>query len=97
MILLGNLSNQCLKLNPTEFFMHNKRIRGFNLTDYVRRELSEERRKQLIGIIEEDINAGGEFFGAKIAKEFRFAEDWGKALEQVEQLQDEGKVLLSMQ
>lgn len=96
MILLGNLSNKNLNLNATEFFMHNKRIRGFNLTDYVRCELSEERRKQLIGIIQEDISAGGKFFGAKVAKEFRFAEDWSKALDQVERLQNQGKVLLSM-
>lgn len=96
MILLANLSNQHLKINPTEFFMHNKRIRGFNLNDFIRYEMSEDRRKQLLGYILDDINSGGEYFGAKIAKEFKF-EEWDKALDQVEKLQDQGKVLLAIQ
>jgi len=95
MILLGNLSNADLKICTSDFFMSNKRIRGFNLVYYLRDEVSEERRRQIYKIVEDDINAGGEYFGAKIAKEFKL-EDYSQALDQVEQLQDEGKVLLSI-
>ena len=93
MILLGNLSNACLKLSTTEFFMHNKRLRGFNLQSYFRDELSADRRKQLFQIIQDDINAGGEYFGAAIAREFKF-DEFNKALDTVEQVMDRGKVLL---
>lgn len=93
MILLGNISNASLKLSTTEFFMHNKRIRGFNMPSYFRHELSEERRKQLFGIIQDDINEGGKYFGATIAKEFKF-DEFNQALESVEQVMEKGKVLL---
>ena len=45
MILLGNVEGADLKISTKEFYMHNKRIRGFNLPDYVSEELDEERRK----------------------------------------------------
>lgn len=79
MIVLGNISNASLKLSTTEFFMHNKRIRGFNVISYIRDEMKDERRRDLMKIIEDDINSGGEYFGASIAKEFRL-EDWNQAL-----------------
>ena len=47
MILFGNVEGADLKISTKEFFMHNKRIRGFNLPDYVSEELDEERRKVL--------------------------------------------------
>ena len=46
---------------------------------YIRDEMKDERRRDLMKIIEGDINAGGEYFGASIAKEFRL-EDWNQAL-----------------
>jgi NADPH:quinone reductase-like Zn-dependent oxidoreductase len=96
MILLGDLANQKLRLNTTEFFMHNKLIRGFNLEHYVREELTEERRKFFFKIIQEDINSGGEFFGNKnIAKEFKLSE-WQNAFDQVEQLSQKGRILLDI-
>ena len=73
--------------------MHNKKIRGFNLDSYIREELTAERRRKLMDIIEEDINAGGRYFGAKIGKEFSL-NDWRNAVDQVEQF--EGGVLLAI-
>ena len=97
MILLGNLSNESLKLNATEFFMHSKRIRGFNLEDYFYRELPEDRRKHFVEIIQDDFNKNsGELFGkVSIAKELKF-DEWQQALQMVESLQDQGKILLKM-
>jgi hypothetical protein len=48
MILIGNVEGEDMKLNSKEFYMHNKRIRGFNLHSYVQEELEEDRRKHLI-------------------------------------------------
>jgi NADPH:quinone reductase-like Zn-dependent oxidoreductase len=87
MIVVGNLSNERLKLSTTEFFMHNKRLRGFNFERFLTEEVSEERRRELLKIIEDDINSGGEYFGLKEFKEFRL-EDWNKAL------QEKGRVLI---
>ena len=47
MILLGNVEGADLKIPTKEFYLHNKRIRGFNLITYFAEELDEERRKQL--------------------------------------------------
>jgi hypothetical protein len=47
MILLGNFKGADLKISTKEFYMHNKRIRGFNLIDYFSEELDDERRKNL--------------------------------------------------
>ena len=91
MILLGDLANQKLRLNTTEFYMHNKLIRGFNLDHYFREELTEERRKFFFKIIQDDINSGGEFFGNKnISGQYKLNE-WQNALDEVEKLQYKGK------
>lgn len=45
MILLGSLANENLKICTTELFMHNKRIRGFNLERYIEDEVTDDRRK----------------------------------------------------
>jgi NADPH:quinone reductase-like Zn-dependent oxidoreductase len=96
MILLGDLANKKLSINATEFFMHNKLIRGFNLEHYFREELTEDRRKQFYQIIQEDINEGGEYFGNKnIAREFKL-DEWKTAIDQVEQLQDKGRIVLDI-
>lgn len=87
MILVGNLSSQDMSLCTTEFFIHNKRIRGFNLEDYLRDEVSDDNRifnftynrKRFFQIIQDDINSGGKIFGATIAKEMNL-DQWNEAL-----------------
>ena len=93
---MGNLAGADLKLCTTEFFMHNKRIRGFNLENYVAKELSDENRRHYFKIIQDDINSGGEIFGTTVAKEFRL-DEWNKAIDSVEECMHEGKVLLTIE
>jgi hypothetical protein len=71
MLLAGNVEGADLKISSTEFVMHNKKIRGFDLESYVRDELDEEGRKHLFKIIQDDINSGGEYFGSEIGQEFK--------------------------
>lgn len=101
LVVLGNLSNAELRLPTSEFFMHNKLIRGFNLETYIRDEVSDDRRKEMFRIIQDDFNKNeGRIFAATIAQEFRMLggeAEWNKAIESVEKLQDKGKVLLSME
>ena len=80
MILMGNLSNEDLKLSTTEFFLNNKRIIGFNILRYASEELSDDRRKEFFKWIQDDINSGGKIFGAKIAREMNL-DEWNKAIE----------------
>ncbi len=47
LLLAGNVEGADLKISSKEFYMHNKKIRGFDLESYVRDELDEERRKHL--------------------------------------------------
>jgi hypothetical protein len=82
-----------MKLNTTEFFVHNKKIWGFNLESYLREELSDDRRREFMKCIQDDINSGGKLFGAKVAREMELQE-WNKAIEQVDQVCQEGKILL---
>ncbi len=86
MILMGNLSNASLTLSTTEFFMHNKRIRGFNLEDHLRDEISEERRHLFFKIVQDDFNHGGKIFNCDVAKQYRF-EEYGKAIDEVDKSQ----------
>ena len=86
LIVVGNLSNASLKLSTTEFFMHNKRVRGFNFEQHMG-QLEAETRRELMRIVEEDINAGGEYFGIRDCKEYP-VEDWDQALK------EKGRVLL---
>ena len=95
MILLGNVEGADLKIPSKEFYLHNKRIRGFNLLDYVTEELDDERRKQLFSIIEEDINSGGKYFGSDVGKIFKFNE-WQQALNSVENLEEGKRILLDI-
>jgi len=96
MILLGDLANKKLSINATEFFMHNKLIRGFNMEHYWREELAEDRRKHFYQIIQDDINSGGEFFGNKnIAREFKL-EEWKTAIDQVKPLEVKGRIILNI-
>lgn len=66
-ILLGNLSNEDVKFNTTEFFMHEKKICGFNLDIYMREKLDENKRKDFMKFIQDDINSGGKYFNVNIA------------------------------
>jgi len=69
MILVGNLASQDMKLCTTEFFMHNKKICGFNLERYLIEEINDDRRNEFKKLVQDDINAGGKLFGTTIAKE----------------------------
>lgn len=89
LLVVGNLSNASLKLSTTEFFMHNKGVRGFNFEHHMN-QLEPQRRKELMRIVEEDINSGGEYFGIRNCKEYR-VEDWDQALK------EKGRVLLRFQ
>ena len=81
MVFLGNLSkDEYLKFNATEFFLHNKKLRGFNLEEYMKEELSEMRRIEFFKILAEDFKSGGKYFGDNnIVKEFKL-EQWQTAL-----------------
>ena len=98
MIVLGNYSNSSLfKLCTSELFMHGKKIRGFNLEYHLKMEVSKERRKQMMRIVEGDFNHGGKLFGnwrggvPSEFKEFKF-EDWKEAVN----LEGEGLPLLKL-
>ena len=47
MLLAGNVEGVDLKISSKEFYMHNKKIRGFDFESYVMYELDEERIKHL--------------------------------------------------
>lgn len=74
LIVAGNMSNARLSISTTEFFMHNKRISGFCFERHMA-ALDSDRRRELMRIVEEDINADGEYFGIRDCKEFAF-EQW---------------------
>jgi hypothetical protein len=45
MIALGNITCSNLNLETTEFYMHSKKVMGFNLIKYMREELSADKKK----------------------------------------------------
>lgn len=49
--LLGNLSNEDLKICTSEFFLHQKQIESFNLVRYVSESLSDDRRREFTKMI----------------------------------------------
>lgn len=49
--LLGNLSNEDLKICSSEFFLHQKSIESFNLVRYITESLSDDRRREFMRII----------------------------------------------
>ena len=86
MVVAGNMANASLSLATTELYMHAKRIQGFNFERHIA-SMDKERRRELMRIVEEDINAGGEYFGIRGCKEFEF-EEWDQAVK------EKGRVLL---
>lgn len=95
MLLAGNVEGADLKISSKEFYMHNKKIRGFDFESYVMFEVDDERRKHLFEIIQDDINSGGEYFGSEIAQEFKL-DEWQQALNSVENVQEGKRILLDI-
>ena len=95
MLLAGNVEGADLKILSKEFYMHNKKIRGFDFESYVMFEVDDERRKHLFEIIQDDINSGGEYFGSEIAQEFKL-DEWQQALNSVENVQEGKRILLDI-
>ena len=65
------------------------------MEDHLRDEISEERRHLLFKIVQDDFNHGGKIFKCDVAKQYRL-EEFGKAIDEVEKSQEEGKVLLEI-
>lgn len=80
MLAVGNVSSSSINLSTTDFFMHSKKISGFNLIKYMREDLSTDKKKQFFKFIQDDINSGGKMFSTMIAKEMKL-EEWSKALD----------------
>jgi len=93
MLLLGNLANEDFRLNSSEFYIHNKMIRSFRLENFWSTKLTEEKRKEFLKLVQDDFNSSGKMFRSTIAKEMPLSE-WGKALEELESVQHEGKIIL---
>eukprot|EP00347_Sterkiella_histriomuscorum_P023523 403334315 len=92
LIMVGNLSNEDLKLPVTQLFVEGKQIKGFFLERYLREELPKATYNQFCDEIKEDFKSGGKKFGVQACKEMDL-KDWDKALDQLESLHG-GKILL---
>jgi hypothetical protein len=95
MVLIGNIEGDDMKINSKEFYLHNKRIRGFNLHQYLTEEMDKERWQHLLQIIRDDINSGGEYFGSEIGQEFKL-DQWQQALNSVDNLTEGKRILLDI-
>ena len=93
MIILGNLTEEELKIPAQNFFFESKRIRGFFLERYLREELDEETQHKFFHRIAEDMKSGGNVFGTNVAKEMKL-EEWDTALKQIDDKNLQGKIIL---
>lgn len=94
MLVLGSLSQKNLVLPANCFYFQSKNIRGFFLERFMREELSQQEYKDFCRIIADDLKNGGKIFGTKVAKEMKL-EEWNQALNQMDSVSKEGKIILS--
>ena len=71
-------------------------LRGFYLEDYLRNELSSQEFKEFAKFIADDLRNGSKIFGQMdIAKTMKL-DDFHQALNQMDQVHKEGRILFEM-
>jgi NADPH:quinone reductase len=90
--IYGGLSLKPYYFSPLDAIFYKKTISWLWLSAWLG-ELSEEERKEQIGIVIQDLSTGGEIFGSNIAKTFPLSK-FGEAIEAANKHASEGKVLL---